>query len=270
MSDLPTSAYKRMLDLAVGVLEAGRPDDVWPLISSELLRSLDGTLLLKKDAEWTPSDGAVTAWRRDSAEPAALGPEAARYIREGYPFAGHYGATPDRTPRTAAEIVGERTWRRSGTAGALRETLGTHQMLGIPLPAPGSTVQGFIVHRAGADFLPQERLYAAQVQPLLSGAAAHARLLGHCHRTEQTDPGRYGLTPRETAVLRALAGGLPATGIARRLRISERTVHKHLQNLYRKLDTVDRLSTVLRAQELGLLAAPAPPARRTALPGECS
>ncbi|MFF9868257.1 response regulator transcription factor [Streptomyces sp. NPDC013953] len=270
---LATSAYKRMLDLAVGVLEAGRPDDVWPLISSELLQSLDGTLLLRKDVEWTPAGGAVTAWRRGSPEPDVLGAEAARHIRAGFPFAGHYGTTPDRTPRTAAEIAGERTWRRSGTAVALREELGTDQMLGIPLPASGSTVHGFIIHRAGADFRPQERLYAAQVQPLLSGAAAQARLLSHCRRTERTDPARYGLTPRETAVLGALASGLPATGIARRLRISERTVHKHLQNLYRKLDTVDRLSTVLRAQELGLLTAPAPArsgerSRRTAGPGD--
>lgn len=41
--------------------------------------------------------------------------------------------------------------------------------------------------------------------------------------------------------------------IGRRLGISERTVHKHIANVYRKLGTRDRVSTVLRAQRLGLV-----------------
>ncbi|WSV18805.1 LuxR C-terminal-related transcriptional regulator [Streptomyces prunicolor] len=35
--------------------------------------------------------------------------------------------------------------------------------------------------------------------------------------------------------------------------ISVATVHKHVESLYRKLGTRDRVSTVLRAQEMGLL-----------------
>ncbi|MGW3069074.1 response regulator transcription factor [Streptomyces sp. NPDC001130] len=45
----------------------------------------------------------------------------------------------------------------------------------------------------------------------------------------------------------------------RRLGISVRTVHKHVENIYRKLGTRDRLGTVLRAQRLGLVPAPGPP-----------
>jgi DNA-binding NarL/FixJ family response regulator len=50
-----------------------------------------------------------------------------------------------------------------------------------------------------------------------------------------------------------LSEGLPAAAMARRLGISVRTVHKHLENLYRKLGTADRLGAVLRAQRAGLL-----------------
>ncbi|MEV0678921.1 AAA family ATPase [Actinosynnema sp. NPDC050436] len=64
----------------------------------------------------------------------------------------------------------------------------------------------------------------------------------------------HGLTDREHTVLEVLAQGLTADAIARRMDISPRTVHRHLQHLYRKLGTADRLSTVLRAQSLGLLA----------------
>ncbi|MFJ9323925.1 response regulator transcription factor [Streptomyces globisporus] len=41
--------------------------------------------------------------------------------------------------------------------------------------------------------------------------------------------------------------------IGGRLGISPRTVHKHLNALYRKLGAADRLSAVLRAQDPGLL-----------------
>jgi DNA-binding NarL/FixJ family response regulator len=71
-----------------------------------------------------------------------------------------------------------------------------------------------------------------------------------------------GLTPREVAVLSLLADGMTAEAIGRRLGISNRTVHKHTENLYRKLSATDRLMAVLRAQSLGLLpTATAGPAR---------
>ncbi|MEU4242438.1 helix-turn-helix transcriptional regulator [Actinoplanes sp. NPDC026619] len=68
--------------------------------------------------------------------------------------------------------------------------------------------------------------------------------------TEHTRP---HLTQRESAVLGLLAGGLTAAAIARRLGISERTVHRHQNHLYRKLGVSDRLVAVLRAYALGLL-----------------
>jgi len=68
-----------------------------------------------------------------------------------------------------------------------------------------------------------------------------------------TDIMRPHLTQRETAVLGLLAGGLTAASIARRLGISERTVHRHQHHLYRKLGVSDRLLAVLRAYALGIL-----------------
>jgi DNA-binding CsgD family transcriptional regulator len=68
---------------------------------------------------------------------------------------------------------------------------------------------------------------------------------------------RHGVTPRELTVLGLLAEGLTAVAMARRLSISVHTVTKHQHNLYRKLGTTDRLATVLLAQNLGLVTAPA-------------
>ncbi|GAA3107226.1 helix-turn-helix transcriptional regulator [Streptosporangium carneum] len=263
MSYLRRGDYERMLGLAVGVLEARQSDQLWEMVVQELLRALDSAVVITKDVEWTPSSGVVGAWHRDARQASVLAGPGVEHVRGGYPFAAHYGSHADRSPRTAAQLVGGRAWLHSETASATRESFGTRHMLGVPLPDADGHVRGFIVHRAGGDFRARDLLYAARVQPLLAGAAAQRGLLARWQATVQ--PSRphepleratgYGLTPREVAVLLMLAEGLPAVGMARRLGISVRTIHKHLQNLYRKLDTVDRLGTVLRAQEAGLLPA---------------
>lgn len=72
-------------------------------------------------------------------------------------------------------------------------------------------------------------------------------------------PAPHGLTGREIEVLQLMAEGLLAHTIAIRLDVSPRTIHKHLGNIYRKLDVHDRLVAVRRAEGLGLLE-PTPPA----------
>ncbi|MFT3862453.1 helix-turn-helix transcriptional regulator [Micropruina sp.] len=61
------------------------------------------------------------------------------------------------------------------------------------------------------------------------------------------------MTERELQVLSLLAEGLLATSIASRLRLSPRTVHKHLGNIYRKLGVHDRLVAVSLARLQGLV-----------------
>ena len=62
-----------------------------------------------------------------------------------------------------------------------------------------------------------------------------------------------GLTAREREVLRALDTRHTAYAISVLLGCSERTVHRHLQSIYRKLGVHDRQMTFIRARELHLL-----------------
>lgn len=59
-------------------------------------------------------------------------------------------------------------------------------------------------------------------------------------------------------VLAALADGLTADAIGRLLRISPRTVRKHLEHAYVKLGCHDRLVAVQRAVTLSVLASASP------------
>ncbi|MBD8059985.1 response regulator transcription factor [Cellulomonas sp. JH27-2] len=62
------------------------------------------------------------------------------------------------------------------------------------------------------------------------------------------------LTAREAQILALVGRGLTSGAVARRCGISVRTVHKHLEQAYRKLDCHDRLSAVLLARDTGLLS----------------
>jgi DNA-binding NarL/FixJ family response regulator len=115
-----------------------------------------------------------------------------------------------------------------------------------------------------------ERLFDA-VRVIAEGEALLApaitkRLIGEFARQrpqpkipkESTDlapePGPLAaLTPRETEVLRLIAGGLSNPEIARRLVVTEETVKTHVSRVLNKLGVRDRTQAVVLAYESGLV-----------------
>lgn len=265
----------RMAELALAALHEPDPDLLWRSIAQEVLVALGGDLLVHKEEEWKPEVGRVRLW--DPAE--RIGGEAIsarlrREIRRCHPLLDHYLTFGDPTPVTASGAIGENRWRGTPLARNAREELDVRDTLAIPFPDMTQPLHGWIVLRVGAVFAPAEVDRARDVQPLVCGVERQCRTLrllkdGIATGHRRTDPVRQaaelGLTPREIAVLGLLADTLTAAAIGRRLGISVRTAHTHIGNLYRKLNTADRLSTVLRAQTLGLLPAP-PKATETPLP----
>ncbi|HEU0090422.1 MAG TPA: LuxR C-terminal-related transcriptional regulator [Pseudonocardiaceae bacterium] len=81
-------------------------------------------------------------------------------------------------------------------------------------------------------------------QRLASLAAAARRLDRQSEQVKQAGTRLSALTPRECQVVEHLVGGLTDREIARHLGISPRTVHKHLEAIYRKLGLDNRTSLV--------------------------
>ena len=61
------------------------------------------------------------------------------------------------------------------------------------------------------------------------------------------------LTPRELDVLKLVAQGLSNADIARRLVLSEHTVHRHLANILRKLNLSSRAAAAAWSVRTGLV-----------------
>lgn len=142
-----------------------------------------------------------------------------------------------------------------------REWGGVQSQLALPLLMSQDAHRAFVLGRVDP-FTAQEMRLAVTLRQLLSGldrqVAIVARWSAQAVPNAGDVAGSIRLTPRELAVLTLLAEGLTAGAIGRRLLITERTVQKHLERCYTKLEVTDRLSAVLRAQHLGLLPAAQP------------
>ncbi|MEE1748402.1 helix-turn-helix transcriptional regulator [Streptomyces sp. JV184] len=263
---------RRMRDLAVQTMHERDPDALHPLVLAELLRACDAEAAVCKESDWRPDEGAMSVATVPAARSEFDHPQARRLIRLGRPFAEHYTSTGDSSPRPA-DALG----RLQHLRDVRRFAPGRRFAFGIPLPGAYAPVRGYVLFRPDAVFGPAALAYGIEVQPLLvavdrqrillsqwrAGAAAVSSGCHDCRAPVPADAAPCGLTPRETTVLLLLADALTTTAIGRRLGISARTVNKHIERIYRKLGTRDRLSTVHSARLSGLLSTPCPSHRES-------
>jgi DNA-binding CsgD family transcriptional regulator len=162
-----------------------------------------------------------------------------------YAFAGRT------EPRSFARAPGAVTSSRL-QQGWVARPWNVNRQLSIPFPLAGSDYDAYLISRPDRDFTEQEVDLAILLQPILTGLALHLGL-APTSAAASVQRSAHALTLREMAILTLLGRGLTAESLARRLGISPRTVGKHLEHIYRKLDVSDRLMAVQRAHELGLI-----------------
>ena len=169
-----------------------------------------------------------------------------------HPIWLHYRRTGDSGPIQVADVPSQSTGPRLRSAWYdLAGRWGCAEQLALPLPATRPARRAFVVGR-DLPFSTRELGVARPVWRLLAGLERQVRALSQ-RRPDPVAAANLRLTPREVAVLGLLADGLTAMAIGHRLAIRERTVHKHLEHAYTKLDVTDRVSAVLRAHHLGVL-----------------
>lgn len=147
-------------------------------------------------------------------------------------------------------------WRATGEALPHKEFLCCLELALVPLDVPGPGQRLMALGRNRGFCVDTVHLLECLRGPLTDLVC----IAGERPPPVTAPAPDHGLTDREVEVLRLTAQGLLARTIATRLRISPRTVHKHLGSIYRKLDVHDRLVAVCLAEGLGLLASnPNPP-----------
>jgi DNA-binding CsgD family transcriptional regulator len=154
----------------------------------------------------------------------------------------------DGRPRRVSDVLSSQEWQGSRVfSEGFRAHRARHQLSSVT-SFTASRGRGWIVTREQFDFTPQVVEVAAQLLPVLVVLERSVAPVETTPTSALTE-----LTPREQQLLHLLSEGMTARLMGRQLGISERTVDKHLEHLYRKLGSNDRLSAVLLAQQRGLL-----------------
>ncbi|SHN57407.1 regulatory protein, luxR family [Geodermatophilus obscurus] len=268
LSSVPrtTTCHAAWLELVADILQ-GRPEArEFPhaQVADLLLESFDAACcsLNVVDRAWV--DHVVGGWPvgfLPTTPPSGVLPDATTH-----PLIRWYAVTGSSAPqvlgRVPRAVAGP---RMCAEWSAFARPFGITHQLALPLRV-GKGIEAYVVSRPDDDYADADTDLATLVLPALAALVRQHGVL-HDVLAEQYDSAHgTGLTKREFAVLRLLGEGLTAQAIARRLRTSPRTVHKHLEHLYRKLGVRDRLMAVQRARNAGLLAPPPEPGGRRGTP----
>lgn len=177
-----------------------------------------------------------------------------------HPVLGHWLAGHSDVAVVSELVTDWHAWRKSEGYDLLRRGIGCTETGGIRLDSGRESLRMVGLAR-GVNFSCDEiQLLRDICQPTIA-ITAHADWVTTIGANLGTGSrvismaAELSLTTRELEVLHHLATGMLATSIGSRMHISTRTVHRHLSSIYRKLGTHDRLTTVLIAQEAGLVRA---------------
>jgi DNA-binding CsgD family transcriptional regulator len=184
-------------------------------------------------------------------------------VIDEHPFVMYRRSHPDAEPvLRISDCISDRAFRSSRVYRDLFVPMGTRYQLSITTAVNDPVTAGrcWTINRSTREFADADLRNARCLQPvlaLLDTIYSSAPTPGH--DSAQTEEARKRaritarITARELDILTLVGDGLSAHQIARLRRISVRTVRKHLEHVYEKLDCHDRLLAVNKARQMRLL-----------------
>jgi DNA-binding CsgD family transcriptional regulator len=179
----------------------------------------------------------------------------AAHVHE-HPLVNHYRATGTGEPVMISDFLSLDRFHRLRIYAEFFRGIAVEHQLAINLPGPDEQVIGVALSRGRRDFSGQDRALLSVLRAPLIAALLRARsrrqasqALGAVACGPLAAP--VGLTDREIVILRLVAAGRTNSAIAHELRLSPRTVAKHLEHVYRKLGVSGRAAAVSRMTTAG-------------------
>lgn len=244
---VPLTGLRHAVQLVEGLNELDDPADFAGLALPGLARlvgcdSLGFTVL---GAE--PGQASVTR-HPDGISPAGSAAAFAAYVHE-HPLVNYYRETGDAGPVMISDFLSRQDFQRLNLYVEYFRWIPVEYQIAFGLPVAGPEIVGISLNRTERDFTEDDRgLLSAVCFPLMRALQrARQRRRAREGLATATSGALADLTDREVRVLRLAALGRTNSAIARALDISPRTVAKHLEHIYRKLDVTSRTSAVLAA-----------------------
>lgn len=232
---LSKNRYDRVLDLAVELMAMSPTEIDYGWIAELLQQVLECPTATFSEVG---RDGVTgLGWPTTRLSTSTM-TDVTRRNMERHPLIQHYVRTADRRPLAITDLMSLSRWRSSATGSDIHAVTGFYDHLALPLLSPSGTMRAFALGREDGPFTEQEREFVEKLHPLLIAMDHRARL-------SRSPAARSRLTPREEQALELIAEGLTRQVAARRLRISIRTLDKHLEAVYRKLGVNSHIQAAL-------------------------
>jgi DNA-binding CsgD family transcriptional regulator len=174
-------------------------------------------------------------------------------LAEENPLIAHYQRTLDGRAYRFSDLVTPAELHRLRLYREFYARIGLEHQIAFTLPPRPGRLLGVALSRRARDFTDSEQKLLNDARPFLiqayRSAIEHTELLGgsgpgvsHRSATDSLKSALTGarLSAREAAVLALVATGSSDEAAGEALGISPRTVQKHLERCYRKLDVVSR------------------------------
>ena len=172
------------------------------------------------------------------------------------PLADWHMRTRDGRPLRFSDIVTREQLHQTDLFREVYAHLGIEHQIAFTLPSSHQRIMAIALSRCERDYSDQERDLLTLSRPHLIQAYRNALDFTDRALPSSSTPGigpaerdleALGLTPAQARVLRRIATGASTAAIANELQIAQRTVHKHLQRIYEKLDVSDRSAAAAKA-----------------------
>ena len=157
-----------------------------------------------------------------------------RHFHE-HPLVRFHAYQGGRGPQRITDSVPFEQFRRTALYNDYYRRIRIDHAIALPIYVRDGLLVSFVLNRTRRDFTDRERALLEVLRPHLAKIYQRINTVGQ-------------LTARETEVLRWVAAGKSDAQIGAILRISARTVQKHLQNIYDKLGVESRTAAAMRVK----------------------
>jgi DNA-binding CsgD family transcriptional regulator len=235
---LPSAALRKLIDGLAELYEpsgAGDPETVIRVVT---------TLIGADSCSYNEFHGSEL--HRYQVDPADVGnfPDSARLFRQHlpeHPVLAHFQATGDGSAWRISDFLSDRQFQALGLYRDFYRPAEVSYQLTVTLPGPRRSLIGIALNRPGTDFSGEDRELLNLLRPHIGQAATIGMLLSEpMPLAPVTFGGAPALTPRQSRVVQLVSAGYDDRSIGRLLGISPRTVHTHLQHVYRTLGVTSR------------------------------
>jgi DNA-binding CsgD family transcriptional regulator len=151
-----------------------------------------------------------------------------------HPLVRFHAYQGGRVPQRISDSVPFEQFRRTALYNDYYRRIRIDHAIALPIYVRDGLLVSFVLNRTRRDFTDRERALLDVLKPHLARIYRRINTVGQ-------------LTTREAEVLRWVSAGKSDAQIGAILRISARTVQKHLQNIYDKLGVESRTAAAMRA-----------------------